>query len=188
MGSGVVRRLALTAAVSAALLAGCGNAARTANNPQTSTPSPTPRVQQARVGQIITLTGADESGGADRLRLAVKVRQVVPTATGRGAFQKPRKGERFVAVRFVLKNVGDTAYDDSPTYGANVVDAAGRTYDPTVASVTAGPGFPKVVRLRQGQAKAGFMVFAVPKKAKVVAVTYALNAGFATDRAEWRVP
>ncbi|MCO5994068.1 DUF4352 domain-containing protein [Actinoallomurus rhizosphaericola] len=188
MGSGVVRRLALTAAVTAALLAGCGNAARTANNPQTATPSPTPRVRQVTVGQTVTLSGADDSGGAGRLRLAVKVKQVLPTATGHGAFQKPRKGERFVAVRFVLKNVGDTAYDDSPTYGANVVDTAGRTYDPTVAAVTAGPGFPKVVRLRQGQAASGFMVFAVPKKAKVVAVAYALNAGFATDRAEWRVP
>lgn len=183
-----MRRLALTAAVTAALLAGCGNAARTANNPQTASPSPTvTRVQRVKVGQTVTLSGADDSGGAGRLRLAVKVKQVVPAATGHGAFQKPRKGERFAAVRFVLKNVGDLAYDDSPTYGANVVDGTGRTYDPTVASVTAGPGFPKVVRLRHGQAASGYLVFAVPKDAKVVAVTYALNAGFAPDRAEWQV-
>ncbi|MEV5704372.1 DUF4352 domain-containing protein [Actinoallomurus sp. NPDC052274] len=183
-----MRRPALTAAVAAVLLAGCGNAAQTTNNPQTATPSPTPtRVQQVKVGQTVTLTGADDSGGAGRLRLAVRVKQVVATTTGHGAFQQPRKGERFAAVRFVLKNVGDAAYDDSPTYGAKVVDATGQTYDPTVASVTAGPGFPKVVRLRQGQAKSGVIVFAVPKKAKVVGVTYALNAGFATDRAEWRL-
>jgi hypothetical protein len=170
----------------AALIAGCANPAQTAKNPQSPIPSPTPRIQEVKVGRTVTLSGADDSGGADRLRLAVKVKEIVSTATGHGAFQQPRKGERFIAVRFMLKNVGDAAYDDSPTYGANIVDGTGRTYDPTVATVTAGPGFPKVVKLRQGQARSGLIVFAVPKKAKVVSVRYALNAGFAADRAEWR--
>jgi hypothetical protein len=180
MGSDVVRRLAL-AVGTAALLAG-----QTAKNPQSPTPSATTRIQRVKIGHAVTLSGADDSGGAGRLRLTVKVKQIVSTATGHGAFQQPRKGERFVAVRFVLKNVGDAAYDDSPTYGAKVMDDAGRTYDPTVATVTAGPGFPKVVKLRQGQVRSGFIVFAVPKKAKVVSVHYALNAGFAADLAEWR--
>jgi Domain of unknown function (DUF4352) len=180
-----MRRLALTAGI-AALLAGCGNPAQTANNSQSPSPSPTTRTQQVKIGQTVTLSGADDSGDAGRLRLAVKVKQMVTKATGYDAFQQPRTGERFVAVRFVLKNVGDAAYDDSPTYGAEVVDGVGRTYDPTVAAVTAGPGFPKVVKLRHGQARYGFIVFAVPKKAKVVSVRYVLNAGFAADRAEWR--
>ncbi|GAB3963881.1 hypothetical protein GCM10029978_023080 [Actinoallomurus acanthiterrae] len=186
MGSGVVRRLVL-AAGAAALLAGCGNPAETAKSSQSPSPSPSIQVQRVKVGQAVTLSGADDSGGAGRLRLTVKVKQIVSTATGHGAFQQPRKGERFVAVRFVLKNVGDAAYDDSPTYGAKVVDGTGRTYDPTVVTVTAGPGFPKVVKLQQGQARSGFIVFAVPKQATVVSVRYALNAGFAADRAEWRV-
>ncbi|WP_433175169.1 DUF4352 domain-containing protein [Actinoallomurus sp. CA-150999] len=174
------------AAGAAALLGGCGNPAETAKSSQSPTPSAV-RIQRVKVGQAVTLSGADDSGGAERLRLAVKVKQIVATATGHGAFQRPRKGERFVAVRFVLKNVGDAAYDDSPTYGAKVVDGDGRTYDPTEATVTAGPGFSKVVKLKNGQARSGFIVFAVPKNATVVSVQYALNAGFAADRAEWRV-
>ncbi|MCW2946453.1 MAG: hypothetical protein JWR24_3170 [Actinoallomurus sp.] len=182
-----MRRLVLAAGM-AVLLAGCGNAAQTAKNPQPAGSAPPVRVHRVNVGDVVTLTGTDDAGGAGRLRLAVRVEQVVATAIGKGAFENPRKGERFMAVRFVLKNVGDTTYDDSPTYGAKAVDGSGRGYDPTVATVSAGAGFARVVRLRHGQSKSGFVVFAVPKKAKVTDVQYALNAEFAEDRGEWRVP
>jgi hypothetical protein len=185
MGSRVVRRLVLAAGM-AVLLTGCGSAAQTAKNPQPTGSAP-PHVHRAKVGDPIALTGADDVGGTGRLRLAVKVDKVVSPAVGKGAFETPRKGERFVAVRFVLKNIGKTAYDDSPTYGAKAIDASGRGYDPTVATVSAGPGFPRVVRLTRGKVKAGFIVFAVPKRAKVTAVQYALNAGLAEDVGEWRL-
>jgi hypothetical protein len=181
-----VRRLGPAAGM-AVLLTGCGSAAETATQPQSALSSPPVQVHRGKVGDVFTLVGADDTGGG-RLRLAVKVKQVVPAASGQGAFESPRKGERFVAARFVLKNVGDTVYDDSPTYGAKVVDGSGHGYDPTVATVSAGTGFPRVVRLRQGQVRSGFIVFAVPKTARVTTVRYALNAGYAEDRGEWRVP
>ncbi len=165
------------------LLAGCGSAAQTAKNPEPPDGSPPVRVQHAKVGSAVLLTAASTSGGA--LRLGVKVQQVVSTAIGQGDFEIPRKGERFVAVRFILKNLGTATYDDSPTYGAKVVDGAGHEYDPTVATVSAGRGFGRLLRLRHDQAASGFIVFAVPRAAKITGVRYTLNAG---DRGEWDVP
>jgi hypothetical protein len=179
-----VWRLVLSAGM-AALLTGCGTAAQTAKNPE---PTTTPlRVHQANVGDAIALTGADDAGATGTLKLAVKVKKVIPTAVGRGAFENPRKGERFVAVRFVLKNIGATAYQDSPTFGAKVIDDSGHGYDPTVATVSAGRGFPRVVTLLHDQVGSGFIVFAVPRSARIVAVQYALNAGYATELGQWRV-
>jgi hypothetical protein len=183
-----VRRLALVAGLTglAVLLGGCGSAAETAKNPQPS--DSRPRVRLANVGDAVVLTGVDDASGTGTLRMAVKVKNVVPTAVGRGAFETPRRGERFAAVRFVFKNMGTTAYHDSPTFGAKVIDSAGHGYDPTVATVSAGPGFPRVVRLTRGQVRSGYIVFAVPKAAKIVSVQYALNAGYAPELGEWRVP
>jgi hypothetical protein len=184
MGDRDVRRL-VVAAGTAAFLTGCGTAAQTAKNPQ---PTITPlRVHEADVGEAITLTGADDAGLTGTLTLAVTVARVIPAAVGRGPFEKPRKGERFVAVRFVVRNIGSTAYQDSPTFGAKVVDDAGHGYDPTVATVSAGRGFPRVLTLLHGQAGSGLIVFAVPRGARIVAVQYALNAGYATELGQWRV-
>jgi uncharacterized protein DUF4352 len=180
-----VRRLVLAAGL-AALLGGCGTAAQTAKNPEPSG-SP-PSVRHVTVGTAVVLAGADDASGAGTLRMAVKVKNVVPTAFGRGAFENPRKGERFTAVRFVFKNIGPTPYRDSPTFGAKVVDSAGHGYDPTVATVTAGPGFARVVTLARGQSRSGYIVFAVPKTARIVSVRYALNAGYAHELGEWTVP
>jgi hypothetical protein len=180
-----LRTLVLAAGI-AVLLTGCGTAARTAKNPEPTGSAP-PRVHKADVGDAIVLSSTDDPNGTGTLRLAVKVENVVPTAFGRGAFENPRKGERFVAVRFVFKNIGATAYHDSPTFGAKAIDSAGHGYDPTVATVSAGPGFARVVNLRHGQIRIGFIVFAVPKAARIVAVQYALNAGYAPELGEWRV-
>jgi hypothetical protein len=166
-------------------LTACGTAVQTARNPE-PTASARPRVHRANVGQAITLTGTDDANGSGGLRIAVRVRNVVANAVGRGAFESPRKGERFAAVRFVLENVGQTEYQDSPTFGAKLIDDTGHGYDPTVATVAAGPGFDRVVSLRHGQSRSGFIVFAIPRTARIAAVQYALNAGYAPELGEWR--
>jgi uncharacterized protein DUF4352 len=191
MGDRKVRRLVL-AAVTVVVLSACGTSAQTAKNPEPA-PSTPPRVHTAAVGDVIMLTGAGDTGdtshtgGPPGLRLAVKVKEIVSSTTGRGAFERPRKGERFAAVRFVLKNVGEVAYHDSPTFGAKLVDAEGHTYDPTVVTVTAGPGFGRAVTLLHGQVRSGFIVFAIPRNARVAAVRYALDAGDAPDLGDWHV-
>ena len=185
-GTGNVRRPVIAAGL-AVVLTACGNSAQTAKNPEPTT-SAAPRVHQAKVGGIIVLTGADDASGPGHLRIAVKVKNIVANAAGRGAFENPRKGERFAAVRFVFKNVGTTAYQDSPTFGAKLLDTAGHGYDPTVATVSAGPAFGRVVNLPHGRVRSGFIVFAIPRTARIACVQYALNAGYAPEVGEWDVP
>lgn len=175
-----MRRFVIVAACLA--LTSCGVSAEPARNPEPTTSAP-PRVHQVSVGQAVTLTGT--SSGAAGLRMAVKVKTVIASARGRGAYEQPRRGERFAAVRFVLKNVGATVYHDSPTFGAKLVDTDGRGYDPTVATVTAGPGFGRVVSLPHDAVRAGYIVFAIPRAAHIARVEYALNAGDAPERAAW---
>jgi hypothetical protein len=184
-----VRRLVLAAgkaAVFGVSVTSCGTAVHAARDPE-PTASATPRVHLAAVGEVVTLTGTDPASGTAGLRMAVEVKQVVSTTAGRGAFEEPRKGERFAAVRFVFKNLGETEYLDSPTFGAKLIVGSGQGYDPTVATVTAGPGFPGVVSLLHDQVRSGFIVFAIPRRARIAGVQYALNAGDAPERAEWRV-
>jgi hypothetical protein len=179
----VRRRVLATGAL--VVLTGCGNAAQTARNPESAGSTP-PQMQRAVIGQPIVLSGVDDASGTGELKLSVSVKKVVPTAVGKGAFEKPRKGERFAAVRFVFKNVGETAYHDSPTFGAKLIDTTGKGYDPTVATVSAGAAFPRVLNLPHGRSKSGYIVFAVPKKARISCVQYALNAGAADELGEWR--
>lgn len=162
----------------------CGTAALPARDPE-PTPSVSPRVHRVPVGRAVTLTGTDPANGTAGLRMAVKVTAIISSAAGRGAYEQPRKGERFAAVRLVLKNVGETEYRDSPTFGAKLVDTSGQGYDPTVATVAAGKAFPRVVRLPHGRVRSGLLVFAIPREARIAHVEYALNAGDAPERAEW---
>lgn len=180
--------LAAGAAVSlAACLAACGTASPAEAPSARPSATPTLPPQKAKIGVMITLTGADDSGVADKLKLAVEVNKVVLGAAWKGAFAKPGKGQRLVAVRFMIKNTGTALYDDSPAYGAKLVDGDGHTYDPLEAAVANGPGFGNNVKLRHGQSKSGYIVFLVPKIAKIVNVEYALNAGYAADSAQWEL-
>ena len=183
-----MRRLVLAALPAALLAAGCGSAAQTTKNPEPQGSATPARVRHVAVGAALGLTAPARPDGTGVLHMAVKVKRVLPRALGRGGFDRPRKGERFVAALFVLKNIGTTPYADSPTYGAKAIDSHGHGYDPTVVSVAAGPGFPKVVRMRHGQVRAGYIVFAVPRATKITAVRYALNGGIASDAGEWRMP
>ena len=180
-------RRPVIAVLMAVVLTACGNSAKTAKNPE-PTVSAAPQVHRVKVGGIIVLTGADDASGPGNLRIAVKVKNIVPNAVGRGAFEKPRKGERFAAVRFVFKNIGATPYQDSPTFGAKLLDTGGHGYDPTVATVSAGPAFDRIVNLPHGRVRSGFIVFAIPKTARVACVQYALNAGYAPEVGEWDAP
>jgi Domain of unknown function (DUF4352) len=186
---GIVRALLTAgAAVSLAVcLAACGTASPTTLSSAAPSATPTLPPQRVKVGAMITLTGADDSGEADKLKVGVEVKKVVLGAAWKGAFAKPGKGQRLVAVRFMFKNTGEALYDDSPAYGAKLVDSDGHTYDPLEAAVTNGPGFGNDVKLKHGQSKTGYIVFMVPKAAKIVNVEYALNAGYAADSALWQL-
>lgn len=120
--------------------------------------------------------------------MAVTVLKVVDPAEPKDPeFFGPEKGQRWVAVRVRLKNIGSATYDDSPDNGARVIDSKGQQFDATIATgIRAGALFPGIVKVRPGSAAVGFIVFEVPETAKVVTLQFGLNSGFADDFGEWK--
>ena len=133
--------------------------------------------QAAGVGDTLELEGADT-------KMAVTLVKVVDPARGK-EFSKPQSGSRFVAVQVALKNIGDGVYDDAPSNGAKLVDAEGQNFDTTIADVIAGPSFPGTVKTKPGSTAKGFLVFEVPKQAKLSEFQFTLDSGFADETGEW---
>jgi len=84
----------------------------------------------ARVGSTLTLTGNDPGE-----KMAVTVTRVVSHAQPADEFSSPDPGKRFYAVQFRLADTGTTAYSDSPSNGAAVVDSAGQSYQSSIYNV-----------------------------------------------------
>lgn len=135
---------------------------------------------QAKVGDTITLKGNDEG-----MKVAVTVVKVAQKAEGKDEFNQPEPGQRFAAVQIRLKNVGTIAYDDSPGNGAKVVDAQDQQYESYLGDVALGPSIGSDVKLAPGSTRKGYLVFSVPKKAKLTKFQFTLDSGFATQSGEW---
>lgn len=135
----------------------------------------------ARIGDTITLEGSDEE-----LKVAVTVLKVMNTKST-DSFISPEDGNRFVAVRLRLENVGSQVYDDSPVNGAKLIDAGDQQHDTVlVTGVAAGPLLDSV-KLGPGKRRQGVVVFSIPKKAKPVGFQFALDSGFAPQTGEWEL-
>ena len=93
-----------------------------------------------------------------------------------------------MAVQFRVRNVGKVAYNDSPTNGAKVSDASGQQFDPSIMAqrVSAGPVLPASVKLAPGGTALGYIVFEVPKAAKIKSVQFGTDSGFG-ETGEWRI-
>jgi len=170
-----------------AMLAACGPhpVVKTGADPVATTPAGGAKASTApvaHVGDTISLAGND-----DGEKVAVKLVKIVDPAKGR-EFSTPDKGNRFVAVQFKLTNVGKTAYDDSPSNGAAVVDTDGQRFDATIDDVTAGPSMSSDVKMAAGDSALGYLVFEVPKASKLRSVQFTLDSGFADQTGEWRLP
>ena len=136
-----------------------------------------------KVGDTLHLTGF-KSGEA----LDVTVTKVVEPAHPKDSFFKPSAGDHLVAVQFRLKNTGTSAYDDSPSNGATVIDKDGQRFSESFNDSTAGPSFPGSVNISPGKAALGFVTFEVPNTARVVTVQFSMDSGFSDDVGEWQVP
>jgi hypothetical protein len=137
--------------------------------------------QQAVLGDAITIEGTDT-----KMEVTAQNLQDPPQV---GSYDEPlNKNSRFVGVDFVLKNVGDKTYSDSPSNGATLVTADGRQAESTI--VTGGPcgsGFAEQATIAPGALRRGCIVFEVPGRAKVATVQFTLDSGFGPQAAEWRV-
>jgi hypothetical protein len=138
--------------------------------------------QAAVLGDPITLEGFDTTMEVT----ATKLTDPAPV----GSYDTPlSKNARFVGVDFILKNVGDKAYSDSPSNGAVLITKDGRQADSTI--VTGGPcasGFESQATIAPGSTRRGCIPFEVPANAKVKTVQFTLDSGFGPEAGEWKVP
>lgn len=136
----------------------------------------------ATVGDPVTITG-----NAEGSKVQVTVKKVVATRS-KSAFMTPDKGNKLVAVQFLIVNTGTAAYDDAPSNGAVVVDAKGQQYEatPFYDKIRAGTQLPTTVKLAPGNKALGYLVFEVPRKATVAQVQFSMDSGFG-DTAQWNV-
>lgn len=135
--------------------------------------------KQAKIGDTITLKGSESE-----LKLAVTVVKFAQSAKSKDEYSGPEPGERFAAVQITLKNVGSIAYDDSPDNGAKLIDDEDQQYDAGLGEVALGPSLGSV-RLAPGSTRKGYMVFSVPKDAKISKFQFTLDSGFASQSGEW---
>ncbi|MGV9663089.1 DUF4352 domain-containing protein [Nocardia niigatensis] len=136
----------------------------------------------AKVGDTVTLKGMDDGAKAD-----VTVLKVVDAPNGTDDVDAVPAGKRYYAVQFQIKNSGTKAYDDAPSNGAKVIDAAGQGF-PTVttyADTTAGPNFGTIVDIAPGDMAVGYLVFAVPADSQITKVQFGMDSGVSGHTGQW---
>jgi hypothetical protein len=136
----------------------------------------------ARVGSTLTLTGNDAGE-----KMAVTVTRVVSHAQPADEFSRPDPGKRFYAVQLRLADTGTTAYSDSPSNGAAVVDTAGQSYQSSIYDVAGCESFPGTENIAAGDKGLGCVVFQVPDGAKITKVQFTLDSGFGPATGQWAV-
>ncbi|RJL32166.1 DUF4352 domain-containing protein [Bailinhaonella thermotolerans] len=135
----------------------------------------------ASAGDTLTLKGDPEG-----LTMDVTVNKVLQNARGEDEYTTPERGKRFVAIQVTLKNSGQIVYQDSPENGAVLVDAEGEQYMPSYQRVSGGQPL-STAKIGPGDRRRGYLVFEVPKKAKIATFQFTLNSGFAGETGEWTV-
>jgi len=178
-------------AAGAVALAGCGETTiKTADQPPATqasgAPSPAPAADgganslDATIGGSITLRGNDD--GALMQVTALGVRD---PASSSNSYIHPDPGNRYVAVRVRLRNVGTAAYSDSPSNGANLVDRDDQEFSASVFDAVE-PSL-GTLRIRPGDQRVGWITFEVSATSRPRLFQLTLDSGFGPETGEWRL-
>jgi hypothetical protein len=160
-----------------------GPVEQASSSPSATASAPSPASNSpARVGSTLTLN-ANEPGE----QMAVTVTKIVSHAQPADEFSSPDPGKRFYAVQFRLADTGTTAYSDSPSNGAAVVDSAGQSYQSSIYNVAGCESFPGTENIAAGDKGLGCVVFQVPDGAKITKVQFTLDSGFGPATGQWAV-
>lgn len=141
-----------------------------AQHPQPGAAHPT-----QRSGRTLSLNGTISGE-----RIRVTFLRFVNNAHSTDTFFGPSAGKRYFAAQFRVTNTGSVQYVDSPANGARVIDTRGKSYRTTflVGSLRQGKVFDATISLQTGSSALGYLVFEVPKHAKIHEVQFAENSGF----------
>jgi hypothetical protein len=152
----------------------------TSTSASTSSSSSAGASQQAKVGDTLTLNGSN-SGES----LAVTVDGVMDPLTV-GPDDQADSGQRFVGVQITLKNVGSSAYSDSPSNGATLLsDSNEQAQSQIVTGGPCGNGFQSSVNIAPGDTQQGCIPFEMPNGQSPNTFQFTLNSGFANQTGQW---
>jgi hypothetical protein len=148
----------------------------------TPTSSASKAASLTKIGSIIVLTG--NSAGE---KMAVTVVKVFRHPKPASHLDTPQQGDRLYAVQFRLHDIGSTAYSDSPSNGAIVVDAAGQSHKSSLHNVAGCRSFPGTENIAVGSSGLGCVVFEVPTTAWITEVQFTLHSGMRTQTGQWNL-
>lgn len=136
----------------------------------------------AKVGGTIALTGmrGDE-------KLTVTLVKMADPATSSDQYMHADSGKHLVAVQIRITNTATTAYSDSPTNGATLIDAKGQQYSSSFGETTLGQPFNGSVKLSPGATALGVVVYEVPDGEKATTFQFSLDSGFADQTGQWQL-
>jgi hypothetical protein len=136
----------------------------------------------AKIGDTITL-GTNDTDSA-----AITLLEYRTNVQSNNEYLGPGPGERWVAVRIRIKNVGSTTFESySPSSNAKVVDADDQEFGgETFGADSSGLATLEELRIRPDAQRTGWIVFTVPKNTKLKLFTLAASF-FAGDQGEWRL-
>jgi hypothetical protein len=117
--------------------------------------------------------------------MAVTSDQVLDPLTV-GPDDQADSGQRFVGVWITLKNVGTTAYSDSPSNGATLLSTGGEQANSAIVSGgPCGSGFGSAAKIAPGEGERGCLAFQMPVDQRLGEFQFTLSSGFADQTGEW---
>lgn len=172
-------RLAASLTLAAATLTACTSSGTSSPTSSSAPTAPATSSHAAGVGASHSLHGSDDSQ-----QLTVRLDRILATARA-PKDEKPARGKRYFAAELTITNTGTARLQEGPWISTTVTDSAGHQYDTaTVTTLPAGAELPGEVKTAHGAARTGWIVFEVPKTAKITGLEYGATGGLG-DTADW---
>jgi hypothetical protein len=135
-------------------------------------------------GQLGSALAVSDSNGT---QLDVTLTKVIDPAQGANPYSNPASGKHFVGVKLRVQNKATTTYQNNANNETTIILSDGKklhaNYNPIANCGNFDNG---QIKLKSGAASTGCVTFQVPKKQKVIQVSYG-NTVFPGTTAEWRI-
>lgn len=173
------------------LLAGCGSLGKSTVNTNAANTGAAQSTGKAAAGGS---QGAKKAGLGDTIdvsdlsgvKLAVTLVKVDAKAKSTDGFSEPPAGDQYYAAQVRIKNIGSSAWSDSPSNCLQVKDGKGQTFQTDIlSSVSSGPMMAATTNIAPGDSTLGWVVFDVAKGDTVTTVQFTPLSGMGDDTAQW---
>ncbi|MEU0810668.1 DUF4352 domain-containing protein [Streptomyces sp. NPDC005970] len=128
-----------------------------------------------KLGDTLSLVGIVGLGETIAPTADITLNKFVDNAKSQGAYFEAADGNRLVAAEFTIVNTGKATYSDAPYTPPTVVDTAGTAHNGKPGDPTVGESLSITMALSQGERATGWVIFEVPKSAKITSVTWQMD-------------